>query len=41
MKRDENGYRVSFSLEDGETVDIGGYQITRKGNKTIQTEVGW
>lgn len=36
---DENGYRVSFSLEDGETVDIGGYQITRKGNK-IHTDRG-
>ena len=35
----ENGYRVSFSLEDGETVDIGGYQITRKGNK-IHTDRG-
>ena len=30
---------VSFSLEDGETVDIGGYQITRKGNK-IHTDRG-
>ena len=36
---DENGYRVSFLLEDGETVDIGGYQITRKGNK-IHTDRG-
>lgn len=30
---DESGCRLSFSLEDGESVDIGGYQICRKGNK--------
>lgn len=27
------GYRLSFSLEDGESVDIGGYRICRKGKK--------
>lgn len=30
---DENGYKISFCLEDGESIDIGGYQIIRKGNR--------
>ena len=29
----ESGYRVKFSLKDGEKVDIGGYVISRSGNK--------
>ncbi|MGN1166486.1 MAG: glycoside hydrolase family 32 protein [Lachnospiraceae bacterium] len=35
------GYKVSFDIEDGETVDIGGYKISRKGNKiyTDRSEV--
>lgn len=34
---DEAGYRVSFDLADGESVDIGGYRIFRKG-ETICTD---
>ena len=30
---DESGYRVRFSLKDGEKVNIGGYVIYRSGNK--------
>ena len=30
---DESGYRVRFSLKDGEKVNIGGYLIYRAGNK--------
>ena len=30
---DSAGYRVSFEIEDGETVSIGGYKISRKGNQ--------
>lgn len=30
---DEAGYRVSFEIEDGEMVQIGGYKIFREGNR--------
>ena len=30
---DESGYRLRFSLEDGDKVDVGGYVISRKGDK--------
>lgn len=30
---DSAGYRVSFEIGDGETVSIGGYKISRKGNQ--------
>lgn len=30
---DEDGYRVSLDIEDGETVNIGGYKIFRNGNR--------
>lgn len=30
---DRAGYRVSFELDEGETVTIGGYEISRKGNR--------
>lgn len=29
---DPAGYKVSFEIDEGETVDIGGYKISRKGN---------
>ena len=29
---DSAGYRVSFDIEDGETVNVGGYKISRRGN---------
>lgn len=32
MEADSAGYRVSFDIGDGETVNIGGYKITRNGN---------
>ena len=37
----EDGYMAAFDLEDGETIDIGGFLITRKGNRIItdRTEV--
>ena len=30
---DESGYRLRFSLEDGDKVNVGGYVISREGNK--------
>ena len=30
---DSAGYKVSFDIGDGETVNIGGYKITRNGNR--------
>lgn len=38
---DSAGYRVSFDLEDGENVNIGGYRISRAGDRicTDRTEV--
>ena len=30
---DKAGYRVSFDIEDGEMINIGGYEISRKGNR--------
>ena len=30
---DESGYRLRFSLEDGDKVDVGGYVISRKRDK--------
>ena len=30
---DEAGYRVSFDIEDGEMINIGGYEICRKGDQ--------
>lgn len=31
----EDGYMAAFELEDGETIDIGGFLITRKGNQIV------
>lgn len=31
----EDGYMAAFDLEDGETINIGGFLITRKGNRII------
>ena len=31
----EDGYMAAFELEDGETINIGGFLITRKGNRII------
>ena len=33
------GYRLRFSLQDGEEVNVGGYRIFRQGKKSAQTEV--
>lgn len=30
---DEAGYRVSLDMEDGETVNIGGYRVSRRGSR--------
>lgn len=30
---DEAGYKVSMDIEDGETIDIGGYRISRRGER--------
>lgn len=32
-RADSDGYRVSFDIDEGETVNIGGYKISRKGNQ--------
>lgn len=32
VEADSAGYKVSFDIAEGETVNIGGYKITRKGN---------
>lgn len=37
---DENGYKVSFALEDGESIDVGGFQIMRKGNRVYTDRSG-
>ena len=41
LEAETAGYRVSFDLKDGETVNIGGYRIFRKGNRicTDRSEV--
>ena len=33
LEADENGYRLRFSLNDGEAVNVGGYHIYRQGKK--------
>ena len=41
MQADPAGYRVSLDLNDGEGINVGGYQIWRQGNRilTDRTEV--
>lgn len=37
---DSAGYRVSFALDEGETAVIGGYKISRKGNRICTDRTG-